>query len=88
MTEEKGKGGGRQLAALEKALCGWAAYWVCPFSILWLPQIRPAVRAVSPPSLWFLQPQSHAFTLWKQCPCKRTFYPSSSGRGSPGPKKT
>ena len=37
----------------EGTLCGdGAAYWVCLFSILWLLQIRPAVRVHSPPSLW------------------------------------
>lgn len=47
MPEDKG----REPVGLGEGLCvgTGAAYWVCPFSSLWLPSIRPAVLLSSPP---------------------------------------
>lgn len=60
MAEDKGK----DPVGLGEGLCveTEAAYWVCPFSSLWLSEIRPAVLSPLPLSLHSGQPQP---TRWE-----------------------
>lgn len=52
------------LAVVEKGLGGdGAASWVCPFSILWFPQIRPAVRHLSSQSVVLAAPGLHTGSM-------------------------